>query len=264
MSKAKTLLVLMMLLGLVGCKSTLTSLMRADPVPLTDFVPHHEKLRRMDASCPFHYHWCDLDALIAANPKHVYIAPVEMGYLQKGNAWDELAKNITTAEEDIKNLAEYARLAFYKAFKSQEKTVGVTVVDSPDVPDTFVVEAAIVAYAPTKSGVYAAGMVGDFFVPCLGIVTEAISSGTVAVEIRGRIGKDGPIVAVLTDTENDPDALISISKFSWTTPAKINLKRIAIQTATSCTVDKMEDLDRGYPIEFISSFSDADLDNMEM
>ena len=97
MSKAKTLLVLIMLLGLVGCKSTLTSLMRADPVPLTDFVPHHEKLRRMDASCPFHYHWCDLDALIAANPKHVYIAPVEMGYLQKGNAWDELAKSITTS-----------------------------------------------------------------------------------------------------------------------------------------------------------------------
>ena len=52
------------------------------------------------------------------------------------------------------------------------------------------------------------------------------------------------------------------SKFTWTTPAKINLKRIAIQTATCCTVDKMEDLDRGYPIEFVSSFSDADLDEM--
>lgn len=105
-------------------------------------------------------------------------------------------------------------------------------------------------------------MVGDFFVPCLGIVTEAISSGTIAVESRARIGKDGPIVAMLADTENDPDALVSLSKFTWTTPAKINLKRIAIQTATCCTVDKMEDLDRGYPIEFVSSFSDADLDEM--
>ena len=262
MTKAKCLLVLATLLALVGCKSTLTSWLRADPVPLTDFVPHHDKLRRMDDSCPFHYYWADLDALMSAGIKHVYIAPVEMGYLQKGNAWDEFAKNIATAEEDLKDLAEFAHKAYYKAFKSQEAAIGVTVVDSPDVPNTLIVESAIVAFAPTKSGLYAAGMVGDFFVPCLGLVTDALSSGTIAVESRARIGKDGPIVAVLTDTENDPDALISLSKFTWTTPAKINLKRIAMQTATSCTVDKMEDLDRGYPIEFISTFSDADLDDM--
>ncbi len=262
MFKAKFVLVLTALLALVGCKSTLTSLLRADPVPLTDFVPHHEKLRRMDDSCPFHYYWADLEAFESANLKHIYIAPIEMGYLQKGNAWDEFAKNLTTAEEDLQDLAEYARLAYYKAFKSQEEAIGATVVDSPDVPDTLVVESAIVAFAPTKAGVYAAGMVGDWFVPCLGLVTDAISSGTIAVESRARIGKDGPIVAVVTDTENDPDALISLSKLTWTTSAKINIKRIAIQTATSCSVDKMEDLDRGYPIEFISTFSDADLDKM--
>ena len=262
MSKTKIVLVLTTLLALVGCKSTLTSFLRTDPVPLTDFLPHHEKLRRMDDLCPFHYHWCDLKALLAANIKHVYIAPVETGYLQQGNAWDELAKNITTAEEDLQDLAEFARKAYYKAFKSQEKAIGVTVVDSPDVPNTLVIESAIVAFAPTKSGVYIAGQVGDFFVPCLGIVTTAISSGTIAVETRARIGKDGPIVAALADTECDPNALISLSKLTWTTPAKINLKRIAIQTATCCTVDKMEDLDRGYPIEFISTFSDADLDDM--
>jgi len=262
MSKIKVVLVLGVLLALVGCKSALTSFLRADPVPLTNFLPDHDKLRRMDDLCPFHYHWCDLEALMGANLKHIYIAPIEMGYLQQGNAWDEFAKNVTTAEEDLKDLAEYARLAYYKAFKSQEQAIGVTVVDSPDVPDTLVLESAIVAFAPTKSSVYAAGVVGDFFVPCLGIVTDAISSGTIAVESRARIGKDGPIVAMLADTENDPDALISFSKFTWTTPAKINLKRIAIQTATCCTVDKMEDLDRGYPIEFFSTFSDADLDDL--
>ncbi|MBQ3672815.1 MAG: hypothetical protein II924_04615, partial [Kiritimatiellae bacterium] len=67
MSK-KTLLVATALLALVGCKSTLTSFLRTDPVPLTDFLPHHEKLRRMDDLCPFHYHWCDLEALMAASP----------------------------------------------------------------------------------------------------------------------------------------------------------------------------------------------------
>lgn len=249
-------------LALSGCKSTLTSWLRADPVPLTDFLPHHEKLRRMDDSCPFQWYWADLEAFENAGLKHIYIAPVDTSYLQKGGAWDEFAKNITTAEEDLQDLAEYARLAYYKAFKSQETAIGGTVVDSPDVPDTLVIESAIVAFAPTKASVYAAGFVGDFFVPCLGIVTDVISSGTIAVETRARIGKDGPIVAVVADTENDPDALISLSKFTWTTPAKINLKRIAIQTATSCTVDKMEDLDRGYPIEFFSTFSDADLDKM--
>ena len=261
MSKVKIALVLAAL-ALCGCKSTLTSWLRADPVPLTDFLPDHDKLRRMDDACPFHYHWCDVEALIAANLKHIYIAPIDMSYLQKGGAWDEFAKNITTAEADLQELAEFTRLAYYKAFKSQEAAIGVTVVDSPDVPDTLVLESAIVAFAPTKSSVYAAGVVGDFFVPCLGIVTDVISSGTIAVESRARIGKDGPIVAMLADTENDPDALVSLSKFTWTTPAKINLKRIAIQTATCCTVDKMEDLDRGYPIEFVSSFSDADLDDM--
>ena len=262
MNKTKYILALTALLALVGCKSTLTSWLRANPVPLTDFVPHHEKLRRMDDSCPFHYYWADLDALMAADLKHVYIAPVDTGYLQKGNAWDEFAKSITTADKDLQDLADFAQLAYYKAFKSQEQAIGVTVVDSPDVPNTLVVESAIVAFAPTKSTVYAAGMVGDFFVPCLGLVTDAISSGTIAVETRARIGKDGPIVAVLATTENDPNALISLSKLTWTTPAKINIKRIAIQTASSCTVDKMEDLARGYPIEFFSTFSDADLDNL--
>ncbi|MCR5414634.1 MAG: DUF3313 domain-containing protein [Kiritimatiellae bacterium] len=261
MSKAQCALVLTALLALVGCKSTLTYWLRADPVPLTDFVPHHEQLRRMDDSCPFQYYWADLKTIESAGIKHVHIAPIDMRHLQEGNAWDEFAKNITTAEEDLQDLAEYAHKAYYKAFKAQEKSIGVTVVDSPDVPGTLVFETAIVAFAPTKSSVYAAGMVGDFFVPCLGLVSGAISSGSIAVETRVRLGKDGPIVAVLTDTENDPDALISLSKFTWTTPAKINLKRIAIQTATSCTVDKMEDLDRGYPIEFISTFSDADLDD---
>jgi len=262
MAKMKLVAVVAALAALAGCKSTLTSWLRADPVPLTDFLPHHEKLRRMDASCPFHYHWADLDALLGANIKHVYIAPVETKYLQRGGAWDEFAKNITTADEDLKDLAEFARKAYYKAFKSQEKAIGVTVVDDPDTPNTLIVESAIVAFAPTKSTVYAAGMVGDFFVPCLGLVADAISSGTIAVETRARIGKDGPIVAALADTENDPNALVSLAKLSWTTPAKINIKRIAIQTASCCTVDKMEDLDRGYPIEFISTFSDADLDDL--
>ena len=262
MTKTKYILAVTTLLALVGCKSTLTSWLRANPVPLTDFVPHHEKLRRMDDSCPFHYYWADLDKLMAANLKHIYIAPVDTSHLQKGGAWDEFAKNMVTADKDLKELADYAHLAYYKAFKSQEKAIGVTVVDSPAVPDTLVIESAIVAFAPTKSTLYAAGMVGDFFAPCLGLVTDAISSGTIAVESRARIGKNGPIVAVLATTENDPDALISLSKFTWTTPAKINLKRIAIQTASSCKVDKMEDLDRGYPIEFISTFSDADLDNL--
>ncbi len=262
MAKSKYIIAMAAVLALSGCKSTLTSWLRADPVPLTDFLPHHEKLRRMDDSCPFHWYWADLEAFENAGLKHIYIAPVDTSYLQKGGAWDEFAKKITTAEEDLQDLAEYARLAYYKAFKSQEKAIGATVVDSPDVPDTLVIESAIVAFAPTKASVYAAGFVGDFFVPCLGIVTDVISSGTIAVETRARIGKDGPIVAVVADTENDPDALISLSKFTWTTPAKINLKRIAIQTATSCTVDKMEDLDRGYPIEFFSTFSDADLDKM--
>lgn len=262
MSKTKFVLVLTTLVALVGCKSTLTSLLRTDPVPLTDFLPHHDKLRRMDDTCPFHYHWCDIKAFMEADLKHVYIAPVVTSYLQQGNAWDELAKNITTADEDMKNLAEFARKAYYKAFKSQEKAIGATVVDSPDVPNTLVVESAIVAFAPTKSGVYIAGQIGDFFVPCLGMVTDAISAGTIAVETRARLGRNGPIVAALADTESDPEAIIPISKLNWTTPAKINLKRIAIQTATCCTVDKMEDLDRGYPIEFISTFSDADLDDM--
>lgn len=262
MSKIRFILASTALLALAGCKSTLTCFMRADPVPLTDFLPHHEKLRRMDATCPFHYHWADLEALVAADIKHIYIAPIETGYLQQGSAWDEFAKSITTAEKDLRELAEFAHKAYFKAFKSQEKAIGVTVVDSPDVPNTLVLESAIVAFAPTKSSVYAAGMVGDFFVPCLGIVTDVISSGTIAVESRARIGRNGPVVAMLADTENDPDALISLSKFTWTTPAKINLKRIAIQTATCCTVDKMEDLDRGYPIEFLSTFSDADLDDM--
>ena len=47
----------------------------------------------------------------------------------------------------------------------------------------------------------------------------------------------------------DSDARISFPKVSLTIPAKINLMRMAIQSAGICAVDKIEYLDCGYPID---------------
>lgn len=257
----RILLPLMVALALTGCTTDkVHSWMRADPAELSDFLPERERLVRQPDTSPFHYFWCDEDALVAAKFKNVHIAPVDTSYLREGKAVDSLRDKIIGYDDEITSLAEYARKAYVKAFEKREERTGLKVVDSPDVPQTLVIEPAIIAFVPTRAVLNALGIAGSFVVPGVDLVTDYLATGLVVVECRVRDSGTKKVVAMYADTENDPNALIQVAKLTFTSSAKINIKRIAEETAECCAVGDYSKMRRSFPFEFITLPTEASLE----
>ena len=247
---------------------------RAEPVPLTDFLPQNERLVRRADTFLVHYTWLDTNAVAAAEFKNVYVAPFDISRLRKGQRYDQLKDQVMSGSDELRNklidldkaiddLGEYGREAFVKAFKAHEKETNLTVVDDPKVPHTLVLEFAITAFVPTRAALEAAGAIGGFFcpVPGVGLVADYLSAGMVAIECRARNSDTGRIVGMFADTEGEPSALLQYSKFSYTAGAKLSLKKLADELVQACRT-KVEDrakLRRSFPIEFIALPWESDL-----
>ena len=109
----------------------------------------------------------------------------------------------------------------------------------------------------------AAGAIGGFFcpVPGVGLVADYLSAGMLAIECRARNSDTGKIVGMFADTEGEPSALLQYSKFSYTSGAKISLKKLAAELVQACKTD-VEDrakLRREFPIQFIALPWESDL-----
>ena len=221
---------------------------RHDAAELTDFLPGKERLVRNPDTFPVHYSWCDYEAIGKAGFKNVYVAPVDLSYLRKGNGYDTWRDKVLGLEDAIADLGEYGHDAFVSAFKERKLSVA----DSPDAPGTAVLELAITAFVPTRSEIAAVGTVADLALPGLGIVSDYLSSGEIAVECRVRDAATKEVVLMFADAEGEPKALLQFSKFSYTSAAKINLKKIAKAFAESCVVEDASKLRREFPFSFIS------------
>ena len=238
-----------------GCTTDkVHELMREKPAPLTEFLPNHERLARRADTFLVHYTWLDTNAVVAADFKNVYIAPFDLSYLAKGKGYDTLRDKLIDLDGAIKDLGEYGRDAFVKAFEAHEKDTNLKVVDDPNLPHTMVLEFAITAFVPTRAALEAAGFVGSFFCPGVGLVADLLSSGSIAVECRARDSGTKEIVGMFADTEGEPRALLQFSKYTYTAAAKINLKRMAENLAVACatTVDDRAKLRRSFPLSFIA------------
>ena len=251
-----------------GCSTDkVHELMRADPAPLTDFLPGNERLVRRADTFLVHYTWLDTNAVASAEFRNVYIAPFDISRLRKGQRYDKLKDRAMSGGDELRNklidldkaiddLGEYGRNAFVKAFRDHEKETNLKVVDDPKTPHTMVLEFAITAFVPTRAVLEAAGAIGGFFcpVPGVGLVADYLSAGTLAIECRARSSDTGRIVAMFADTEGEPCALLQYSKYSYTAAAKINLKKLADELVQACET-KVEDrakLRRSFPIKFIA------------
>ena len=221
--------------------------MRHDAAELTDFLPGKERLVRQPDTFPVHYVWMDTNAVLKADLKNVCIAPFNTAYLRKGNGYDEWRDKIVGLDDAIADLGEYGRNAFVQAFKERK----LNVVDDPETPNTAIVEFAITAFVPTRSEIATLGTVGDFFCPGLGLVADCLSSGEIAIECRVRDSATKEVVLMFADAEGEPQALLQFAKFSYTSAAKINLKRIADDFAESCVVDDASKMRRDFPLSFI-------------
>lgn len=237
--------------------------MRADPVPLTDFLPENERLMRRADTFLVHYTWLDTNAVATAEFKNVYIAPFDLSYLPKGKGYDTLRDKLIDLDGAIKDLGEYGHEAFVSAFKVHEKETKLTVVDDPKLPHTMILEFAITAFVPTRAALEAAGAIGGFFcpVPGVGFVADYLSAGMIAIECRARDSNTGKIIGMFADTEGEPSALLQYSKFNYTAGAKISLKKLADELVQACktNVEDRAKLRRSFPIEFIALPWESDL-----
>lgn len=239
--------------------------MRAEPVRLTDFLPGNERLVRRADTFPFHYTWMNTNAVLKADFKNVYIAPFDVSYLRKGkeydkmkdkamSGYDQMRDALVNLDSAIDELGDYGRKAFVQAFKAREKETLLKVVDNPSLAHTMILEMAITAFVPTRAEVEVVGTVGSFFcpIPGVGLVADYLAAGSLAVECRVRDSVTKDVVAMFADTEGEPSALLQFSKYTYTSSAKINLKRIAAQTVECCAVEDASHLRRAFPFGFIA------------
>lgn len=248
--------------------------MRAKPVPLTDFLPQHGRMARRADTFLVHYTWLDTNAVASAKFTNVHIAPFDVSRLRKGREYDNLKDKamggydqmrdaLVNLDGAIDDLGEYGRKAFATAFRDREKETRLKVVDSPKVPHTMVLEFAITAFVPTRAEIEAVGTVGSFFcpVPGVGLVADYLSAGMIAVECRARDSGTGKIVGMFADTESEPSALLQFSKYTYTSGAKISLKKLAedVAKAAATRVEERAALRRDFPVEFIALPWESDL-----
>lgn len=240
-----------------GCSTDwIHRMMRHDAAELTDFLPGKERLVRQPDTFPVHYTWADTNAIDKADFKCVYVAPINLSYLREGNGYDEWRNKVAGLDDAINELGEYGRNAFIKAFEARK----VKVVNDPKTPNAAVLELAITAFVPTRAEIAAVGTAVDFVLPGVGIVSDCLSAGMVAVECRIRDSATKEVVMMFADTEGDPNAILSFSKFTYTSSAKINLKKLAEVFVESCFVEDVSTMRRDFPFSFISGPWEAKLD----
>lgn len=250
--------VVVLVAGLMAECSTdwVHSAMRQEPARLTKFLPNNQRLVRQPDTFPVHYSWMDMNAVNKADFKYIYIAPVDLSYLRKGNGYDEWRDKVTGLDDSINELGEYAR----QVFISEVKKRNFPIANSPYTPNTAIVELAITAFVPTRAEIAAVGTAADFVIPGIGIVSDCLSSGEIAVECRIRDSVSKEIVLMFADTEGDPDALLSLSKFTYTSSAKYNLKRLAEQFVESCVIEDASKMRRDFPLSIINGPWNTKLD----
>ena len=233
--------------------------MRAEPAPLTDFLPGNERLVRRPDTFPVHYTWMDTNAVLKADYKSVYVAPFDLSYLRKGNGYDEWRDKVVGVDDAINELGDYGRKAFIKAFRDRK----IKVVDDPKTPHTAVFEFAITGFVPTRAEIEVVGTVGSFFcpVPGVGLIADCLAAGSLAIECRVRDSASKDVVFMFADAEGEPQALLQFAKYTYTAAAKINLKRIARDLAESCTLEDASQMRRDFPFSFIALPWESDLNN---
>lgn len=234
------------------------SALRADPAPLSGFLPDHHLLVRQPDTFPFHYFYLRKHLPAYEN---IHIAPVNVQYLRESDGWARFDRMLSgRLGGDIEDLARFMRRAYVQAFRQSSIRPRLRVVNRRDLPRTLVLETAIVGLVPSKAELNALGLAGSFIVPGIGLVTSFMSTGSVTVECRIRDGRTGRILAMYANTETDPKALLSISGYTWLTTARINIKTMAAQTARVLAARDYRTVERDFPLRFVSLIQEGELD----
>ena len=261
------IVIAMLLCGVLGCVEGRTprekfhSRMRADPAPLSAFLPDHKLLEKQPNTFPFHYFY------LKDNAKHydrVYIAPVDISQLRESSGWADFDKAMAgTFGTKMEELTAFMQKAYRLAFQQESAVSRLQVIDAPvKEPGTLVVETAIIAYCPTKAELNAVGMASSLVVPFIGVAAaQMFGSGSITIECRLKDAATGEIVSMYATTETDPKALFAPSQLTWSTSAQINIKQVAAYTAQVYLAARdYRKVNRKFPVSWTSLLKDAELE----
>jgi len=212
---------------LTGCQ-TIEEKTRIKPEPISDFLDHHELLVAQKPSFPFHYFYLKEDA---GTYKNIYIAPVDTTYLRKNKNWAAVDEKMAqTIGSDIQKLADFMQNAYKNEFL-MAKGNKLNVVESPNLPDTLILESAIIKIVPTKAEVVILGTAANLILPGISAIAGQIATGTITIECRIRDAKTKKIIAMYANTEQDQHAILNIAGMQWYTSAENNIRKQANYTA---------------------------------
>ncbi len=208
-----------------GCSSTKEAL-RADPAPLTDFLPEHDKIATIqNADCPVQRFWKDSSVKWSDYDK-IIIMKVNTEYLLKQSWWGSMnSRNvIQSPEKDCEMIARYTESAFVQAItKDPQKRFNI--VSSPG-KNTAYLELAIVQLVPSKPFLTAAEHTVGVFIPGTGALSMA-NKGSVAIEGKIIDSMSGKVICMFTDREVGDGALIDVAGLTWYRHAEIIIDRWA-------------------------------------
>jgi hypothetical protein len=205
------IIVTCLLISLTGCRSTY-ALMKADPAPVTNFMPERAKLNLMSATFPFWRFWMKED-IDWKQYTEIMVDKVNTDHMLDDSWWDKVnTAQATEMKKDIKTIADYMQKTFTNALKDDEK-LRLKVVDKVG-PKTLVLKLALINLVPTKAFFNMCTTVAGFFIPGAGLAAIA-NSGSVAIEGMLVDGGTGKPLVMFTDQKCDRAAALDLAGYTW-------------------------------------------------
>ncbi len=207
------MLSILLAVALSGC-----ALQRASkPPPETPFLEGVEDQSVEISGGPFQRVWTDPDFEPDGYDK-VYIAPVDLSHLPddgwRGSA--DVSMGRSSYRRAVERLAQYMQQAFRDRFRKSD-TNRFKVVDSVDL-NTLVIEIALTEAVLERPVAYAAALAVPF--PGTTQLFDIMSSPSLAFAMRVRSGRDGKIVAAVSDRKFPPVRLVDLKKLTASGPAR--------------------------------------------
>lgn len=184
---------------------------KARPAVNSGFLPIPERLTEMRQRAPFNRAWVNptIEEYKLKN-KYLYIAPVNMEFLEKTFYKKYEGLKLISRLEDVLELSNYMHATFKMAIENYPKKF-VEVVDVPG-KDTFQLELALVDISPTKPAITTFGSILGLVVPGAGIIAR-FGSGSVAMEGIVRDYESGEVLAEFADREADKTAPFTVKDY---------------------------------------------------
>ena len=204
------------------------------------FLSEPERMDR-NKQLPFKKSW-DKSGINPAEYNALKIVEVSAEHLETGRRRSD--RKLQKRDEDVAELAEYARTAFEEAIRN-DKTGRIHLANSSSDPKrTLICELAIVEFEPNSPlamtvayGLGVSGRVANLIaLSGSSTVLKGIGiRGRIAIELRLRDAHTGETIFMFADRERGRASIVNVKDFGRTLHARARLRTWAKQTVTMIT-----------------------------